>query len=534
MFYTNQTETAKQLKEKLDEGYKVVILKSEMQTGKTGVIECLLLDEYEDRKKALITTGLASLELYTQSSQRLKEAGLVKKLSDLVKDHNAVKMISSKNIDLLIIDESHYGVGNDSRLHKLFKLLDKFPNLQIVFVSATPFEHSLLANYPVVTMDLPSNYFGITEMLQNPNFEDVRDWESDSDNSIYLENLEANDDDADIRKKFQSEFKQVLEGFVNNYTFGLGIIRVKTIDEGALVKEAIKNSYNNKISPLLAYSGNHIESDGGIEEMIKQAKFDSKDKRILFITVGGLTAGFDFANTKERIRFIVEQDRKAVSSAVQGLPGRICGYHGNTNIKVVASKDSLELYSNWARNVINNTTLKYQLADKKYKAGTHLEYKTRSTNPYHKGISFKGNYNNPDKLFEQLPEKYKVEGLQGAINAVLREYEFRKNSGKQIKIRAQEYVIGNDLAKFNSQSALNYEKNPEKFNQLIKQADSGDFNFDRNFTFRSVKGRKGGYNNIKYGFLFDIEDFRFIIKDEKINASTTMNERHNVSKHLIK
>ena len=268
--------------------------------------------------------------------------------------------------------------------------------------------------------------------------------------------------------------------------------------------------------------------------MIKQAKFDSKDKRILFITVGGLTAGFDFANTKERIRFIVEQDRKAVSSAVQGLPGRICGYHGNTNIKVVASKDSLELYSNWARNVINNTTLKYQLADKKYKAGTHLEYKTRSTNPYHKGISFKGNYNNPDKLFEQLPEKYKVEGLQGAINAVLREYEFRKNSGKQIKIRAQEYVIGNDLAKFNSQSALNYEKNPEKFNQLIKQADSGDFNFDRNFTFRSVKGRKGGYNNIKYGFLFDIEDFRFIIKDEKINASTTMNERHNVTKHLIK
>ena len=73
MFYTNQTETAKQLKEKLDEGYKVVILKSEMQTGKTGVIECLLLDEYEDRKKALITTGLASLELYTQSSQRLKK-----------------------------------------------------------------------------------------------------------------------------------------------------------------------------------------------------------------------------------------------------------------------------------------------------------------------------------------------------------------------------------------------------------------------------------------------------------------------------
>ena len=56
MFYTNQTETAKQLKEKLDEGYKVVILKSEMQTGKTGVIECLRLDEYEDRKKGQCKT----------------------------------------------------------------------------------------------------------------------------------------------------------------------------------------------------------------------------------------------------------------------------------------------------------------------------------------------------------------------------------------------------------------------------------------------------------------------------------------------
>jgi hypothetical protein len=532
MFYSNQTETAAKLKAKLDEGHRVVVLKSEMQTGKTGVIECLLLDEYNDTKKALITTGLASLELYTQSSQRLKEAGLVEKLSELVKGYNAEKMIAEKRIDLLIVDESHYGIGNDSRLHVLFKCLKKFPNLQIVFVSATPFEHSLLSNYPVVTMDLPENYFGITEMLNNPNFEDVKDWESDSDNSIYLESLEANDDDADIRKKFQFEFEQVLEDFVNNHTFGLGIIRVKTIDEGALVKEAIKNSYNNKISPLLAYSGYHNESDGQIEEIIKQAKFDSKDRRVLFITVGGLTAGFDFSNTKERIRFIVEQDRKAVSSAVQGLPGRICGYHNNHNIKVVASRDSLAIYSEWARGRMNDISLKTNLASKGYQAGTHIKITQKTTKAYNKGISFKGKYEDHRNFFKTLPEKYQVEGLESALNMAIQSYLISKDNGKIFKLRG-EFPINGDNVKFNSQSYTNYKKNPSKFIQLVEDANNGEFNFSRNFTNRSNKGRQGYYDNINYGLLFDKDEFIFIIKSDKVNESTVTNTRHNVSKYVI-
>ena len=120
-FFPNQRETASKLKAKLEEGHRVVVLKSEMQTGKTGVIECLLEEEYSDTKKALFTTGLSDLDLYTQSSQRLKEVALVEKLSYLVKDNNASKMISGKRINLLIIDECHYGIGNDSRLDKFFE-----------------------------------------------------------------------------------------------------------------------------------------------------------------------------------------------------------------------------------------------------------------------------------------------------------------------------------------------------------------------------------------------------------------------------
>ena len=41
-----------------------------------------------------------------------------------------------------------------------------------------------------------------------------------------------------------------------------------------------------------------------------------------------LSAGKDLKSQKEHVRFVIEIKRQ-LANVVQGLPGRICGYHSN-------------------------------------------------------------------------------------------------------------------------------------------------------------------------------------------------------------
>ena len=68
---------------------------------------------------------------------------------------------------------------------------------------------------------------------------------------------------------------------------------------------------------------------GSIKKELKRATKLSMKKNVIIIVVGGLSAGFRFAeNIKKNIRFVFET-YKIKSSAVQGLIGRCCGYHDN-------------------------------------------------------------------------------------------------------------------------------------------------------------------------------------------------------------
>ena len=69
--------------------------------------------------------------------------------------------------------------------------------------------------------------------------------------------------------------------------------------------------------------------------------------------MGALTAGKDLRRLKNHCRFMIEIRSKQVANCVQGLPGRLCGYHNNRDILIFANKKILEYYSDFE----NDTSL---------------------------------------------------------------------------------------------------------------------------------------------------------------------------------
>ena len=71
---------------------------------------------------------------------------------------------------------------------------------------------------------------------------------------------------------------------------------------------------------------------GSIVEAIRELSNQSPYKRVIFIVIGGLSAGYRL-NNKELIRYIRE-NRGTDASTLQGFNGRACGYHENSPVMI--------------------------------------------------------------------------------------------------------------------------------------------------------------------------------------------------------
>jgi hypothetical protein len=207
--YPNQREVARNIVDewKNQDGDRMVLLKAQMQAGKTGVIRhiCYLLNvqkEYVDLKidedNVHVLCNLSDNALVRQTRERLEgvmifpamnvnhpavsvftkdDGGKFKKLS-------YIRQLQENRV--LIIDESHYGTGKNGRIASILASINsplhydrelmKEKNVYVLLVSATPFSELGIntADKKVFTLQPAPSYYGIHKMIEKNRIYDSR------------------------------------------------------------------------------------------------------------------------------------------------------------------------------------------------------------------------------------------------------------------------------------------------------------------------------------------------------------------------
>lgn len=526
--YSNQKETAEMILNSISLGNKRIHVVAPTQSGKTGTI--IHLAHLMEDKNFILTSGMMENHLFNQNSyiaQNYTDNIKAIKVHDLLKSPNPKRIVDELEIDVIAIDESHYGVGQESRLDKLINFLSKkCPNLIIIWVGATGYQlvHSDVID-DTIQMIVPKEYYGVSDMLNSDKF-------LDNDSFTYLDTVSdsvRSSANIDYGVVINSDFKVILD-YLKGFDNGLGIIRTNKKDTAEVIKVALNNSY--PYAKVLVAT-----SDTGISDTIKDAQMISRKKRVILIVVHGLKAGVDLGETKSSVRFIIET-YKTMASVTQGLIGRICGYHENRDCLIVSNRKALELQSKYESDyrVINDQFLQdlFGVGDTRLAAnlnvGSRNEYKS---DRYYGGTTYKitdiedVNY----AMFDGYTDEY-----VGKVKDVM--YKILKSNGNYAVKSTDHPSIDNRINTIQSSKF----SDRGMFDAYLKKM-NGNINFSSIFhrfaktsEGRRRGGLKGGRSNkqysedIKVGVLYDNADrtFYLAIRDEnqtKTKKITNINNK---------
>lgn len=171
--HENARKVAQEIFDHFNRGTRVVVLRAQMQCGKTSVIRhlCYLLNVREyyralglsGNDRVYVLNNLSDNSLRDQTRERLKGVMILSGMnvnhaqSSIYKDDTFLDKI--KQDRLLISDESHYGTDSGSMVDKIMtmtnsRLAGDIPgmranNTYLLLVSATPFAEIGLESIPV-------------------------------------------------------------------------------------------------------------------------------------------------------------------------------------------------------------------------------------------------------------------------------------------------------------------------------------------------------------------------------------------------
>ena len=528
--YENQKQTAQKVLNSINLGNRRIHIVAPTQSGKTGTV--IHLAELLPDKNIILTSGMMENQLYNQNSyiaENYSENIKAVKIHELLKEPNPVKLISDLDIDVIVIDESHYGVGKEGRLDKLIKFLsNRCPELIIIWVGATGYQliHSPIID-DTVQMVVPNNYYGVSDMLRS-------DLLIDNNGFTYLEAV-----NQDVRRKanidygvvINNSFRNVLDYF-KGYDNGLGIIRTNKKDTAEVIKVALNNSFPYA-KVLIA------TSDTGIADIVKNAQMVSRKKRVILIVVQGLKAGVDLGETKSIVRFVIET-YKTMASISQGLVGRICGYHNNSQCLIITDKRALELQASYENNyrVINDDFLEemFSLGDTRLAAnlnfGSKKEYRSDS---YYGGKVYK--IENIDDVTPDIFGNYNVKYAEKVRQLM---YKIRNSNGRY-NINWREDYPNKDTDRINTLQSGKFKKRYQ-FEGYLKKINRDNFNFSSVFhRFNDSTGDRGtsnyagGITNKQYaevtkvGVVYDhtTETFYLAVRDENKTSTRVLTSVNN-------
>lgn len=528
--FNNQKRTAEKVLNSINLGNKRLHLVAPTQSGKTGSI--VHLANIMPKRRILLTSGMMDNHLYNQNSFIAENAAKnirSMKIHSLLKEPNPQYIIKKLNIEVIVIDENHYGIGCDSRLDKfIYKLSKKAPNVIIIWVGATGYQ---LVNSDVIDdtiqMDVPEKYFGASDVLNSKHF-------LHSDGFDYLNKLtskERIEKGIDYGVVVNSEMRKVIEHFLS-FKNGLGIVRVSTFASAEVLQESLQNRYPY-FNILIASS----RGEESISETVKNAQMIAEDKRVILIVIGGLKAGVDLSDTKEIVRFVIET-YKTCAAVSQGLIGRMCGYHNNRSCMFVADKQAVQLQASFERDyrIINDEFLLEIFEEGSKRLGANFDLSNKYNSK--KEEFYNGTAHKVNDISELNPDWFK-EYHKGYFQKVKSLMENVLESNGDYRLKTTDHVTLKD--KINTIQSRKF-KNRKQFDSYIGKV-NGRFNFTsvfHRFAFtsdgRKRGGLKGGVSNKKYaeaikvGVMYDDLDksFRIAIRDSyltKREMHTNLNNR---------
>jgi len=215
--YDNQKKTAQKVFNSISLGNRRIHLVAPTQSGKTGTI--IHLANMLPNDNFILTSGMMDNHLFNQNSYIAEVAAnniRAIKIHNLLKEPNPKKIVKDLNIKYIVIDENHFGIGEESRLDLFIKdLHSNCPNVTIIWVGATGYQ---LINSSVIDdtiqMEVPSNYYGVSDIIKSGNVIDSKNFE-------YLSEL-----DSKIRKKNKVDYGVIVNDEMMNVLNHLKSLRM--------------------------------------------------------------------------------------------------------------------------------------------------------------------------------------------------------------------------------------------------------------------------------------------------------------------
>jgi len=347
--YLNEIINALRIAKELKSGSLNSAFIAPMQSGKTGTIKHLCnlilpaIDFLDQHESILFLTSMTDTDLKNQNISSLEgfDSNIYVMPMHKFKSYG-VSEVDKLNVKLIVRDEDQYGCGKESSFDRGFfnnarKLL---PNLPLLSVSATPFD-VLDANIKGHKIDIihglrHQNYFGISEMIDQGMIKPL---------SENYEHFQVQED-----KSFLSKEIKISIAKLQNSQTGFGVIRCRNTSQAVELKTQLSSLNEKEIEVIIV--GCKKEADQGIKDglSILYRKIRVERKKVILLVINALSAGKDLKKLKSEVRFIIEIRSRQIANCVQGLPGRVCGYHDNREILIFANRRILDYYSDFESN----------------------------------------------------------------------------------------------------------------------------------------------------------------------------------------
>lgn len=338
MYHDNQIEAGTSVEMFFKAEHRHVILTAQMQSGKTGTFHNIIERMHTSGlvNKSILLCGMSDENLYNQAVRDASE------YNSLLVDTGKLKVkylqhLNRFNISgtfrdaLIIIDESDRDSKVGSRMDKLLSRAGipingnthilKERNIYIVSVSATPFAeysdvvHKNSHEKSIVHLRPGTNYIGIKDNVEHNNFHPIFDIESKP-----------------------RKFKDIVErGPTPKYS----IIRY---DPRSIEFSVFKKLANDNGWGLFVDRANYHQCPEELPYQISSinAILSTRPTRPSLILVHGKYRAGIVLSDKQYIQMVWENSKAPkTDTIVQGLIGRVCGYHNNHNILNFVSENLL-------------------------------------------------------------------------------------------------------------------------------------------------------------------------------------------------
>lgn len=523
--YPNSIDFAERIYDALTRK-KIVVGMAPMQYGKTATVHYLsnnlLARDYRDGETTLFLTGMSDTALLIQNKSALEDKKFyrdgkwyksVTYVAKMVPDFrdNTLDYLRKLNVKTVIFDECDYGSGKRSVFNKnLFSLIRKNRlDVNLVLISATPYcavkaVYSGELDAEIVQAQKPHNYFGVSSMLDLGLVTDINNYTNDIENpKTYRLMNTAN--------TLSNEFMTDLDWFIGKEKGGLSIVRAESRKNAVTLKQLIENYSDDYEVIAVGVKFSSIKSVLGNESFSWEHAILHENKKIVLIVINALSAGKDLGELKQHVRLVVETRRKMIANGSQGLVGRICGYHTNRDIRIIASTEILRNYIQMENDIeiLQNQDFINDTVNSGLDFSTQLKKASKSR----VAMKYETVINGPFTFDEVFNESYKVLSLFEDSTYGVFEDMIPILNGNKSKFKTP----------INTQRSSKYKKHPKIFDAIWDECVDGTLSFANRFHRFRAEANDERRLRIKRGIIINDELKQLFIID-RIDDGTELHK----------